>query len=110
MSGQDRRSGIERRASNRYPLEIDVEWQGGGDRLPGSLSDVSLDGCFVLCSGDVEDGERVRIFIPFADGMKVEFAGRVANHVPDIGFGLKFDTLTAAQRDVLSQLVRESGG
>ncbi len=107
MSGQDRRSGIERRATNRYPIEVDVEWQGPGPRHKGSISDVSLDGCFVLCSGDVEDGEAIRLFVPLADGMKVEFTGRVANHVPDIGFGLRFDQLSAAQRDVLGRLVRD---
>lgn len=110
MSGQDRRSGGERRASSRYQIEVDVEWQAGAGRLPGSISDVSLDGCFVLCTGDVEDGERVKVFVPLADGMKVEFAGRVANHVMEIGFGLKFDQLSAAQRDVLGRLVREANG
>jgi len=54
----------------------------------------------------VHDGETVRLFIPLADGMKVEFSGTVANHVFEIGFGLKFDQLSAAQRDVLGQLVR----
>lgn len=78
--------------------------------MPGSISDVSLDGCFVLSSGDVTDGETVKLFVPLADGMKVEFSGRVANHVFEIGFGLKFDQLSAAQRDVLSRLVREANG
>ena len=106
MSTNDRRSGTERRSTNRYQVEVDVEWQGSGARLPGSVSDVSLDGCFVLSSGDVSDGETVKLFIPLADGMKVEFSGSVANHVFEIGFGLKFDQLSAAQRDVLGQLVR----
>jgi len=52
----------------------------------------------------------VRLFIPLADGMKVEFIGRVANNVFEIGFGLKFDALSGAQRDVLGQLVRETNG
>ncbi|MEQ1607238.1 MAG: PilZ domain-containing protein [Pyrinomonadaceae bacterium] len=110
MSTQDRRSGTERRSTNRFPVEVDVEWQGSGERLAGSVSDVSLDGCFVLSSGDVTDGETVKLFIPLADGMKVEFSGKVANHVLEIGFGLKFDGLSAAQRDVLSRIVREGNG
>jgi hypothetical protein len=108
MSTQDRRSGEERRSSNRYPVEVEVEWQGGVGRSPGSISDISLDGCFVLCSGDVNDGERVNIYIPLSDGMKVEFGGTVANHVIEIGFGLKFDQLSTAQRDVLATLVRST--
>ena len=106
MSTQDRRSGEERRNSNRYPVEVEVEWQGSDGRRPGSVSDISLDGCFVLCSGDVSDGDPVKIYIPLSDGMKVEFGGTVANHVLEIGFGLKFDNLSPAQRDVLAALVR----
>ncbi len=106
---QDRRSGQERRGTNRYPIDADVEWQGSGARQPGTLSDVSLDGCFVLSSGQVTDGENVRIYVPLADGMKVEFTGQVANHVVEIGFGVKLDKLSAAQREVLIRLVRDAG-
>ena len=106
MSTQDRRSGEERRSSNRFPVEVEVEWQGSNGRQPGSISDVSLGGCFVLCSGDVHDGDAVKIYLPLSDGMKVEFGGTVANHVLEIGFGLRFDPLSEAQRDVLAGLVR----
>ena len=105
---RDRRSGEERRSANRYQVEVEVQWQGIGPRAQGTLSDVSLDGCFVLGSGDVEDGEAVKVFVPLADGMKVEFRGRVTNHVRDIGFGMKFDSVSAAQRDLLVNIVRDS--
>jgi hypothetical protein len=108
MGTQDRRSGDERRGTNRYPTDVDVEWEGASGRMSGSISDVSLDGCFVLSSGDVSDGETVRLFVPLGDGMKVEFSGRVANHVFEIGFGLRFDQLSAAQRDLLIKLVRDN--
>ena len=109
MPARDRRSGEERRGSNRYPVEIDVQWESSGGRQPGSVSDVSLDGCFVLSSGDVNDGEIVRLFIPLSDGMKVEFSGKVANHVFEIGFGVRFDKLSAAQRDLLARIVKDVG-
>ena len=108
MTIQDRRGGIERRATNRYTVNIDVEWEGSEGRRPGTMSDVSLDGCFVLCSGEIEDGNAVKLFIPLADGMKVQFGGRVANSVIEIGFGVKFDQLSAAQKELLVKLVREA--
>jgi len=108
MPTRDRRSGQERRAASRYLIELDVEWETSAGRFPGSISDVSIDGCFVLSSGDINDGDEVKLFVPFADGMKVQFEGKVANHVFEIGFGLRFGTLTAAQRDVLMKIVRES--
>src|SRR6188508_33846 len=110
MSMHDRRSGKERRGSNRYPVAVDVKWQGSSGRATGSMSDVSLYGCFILSSGDVNDGDPIRLFVPLSDGMKVEFSGAVANHVVEIGFGLRFDQLSAAQRDVLTRLVRENEG
>ena len=108
MSIRDRRSGTERRSTNRYSLELDVEWEGPAGRLQGTVSDVSIDGCFVLSSGDVTDGDTVKLFVPLADGMKVQFEGKVANHVYEIGFGVRFEQLTAAQRDVLINIVRET--
>ncbi|MGE3465721.1 MAG: PilZ domain-containing protein [Pyrinomonadaceae bacterium] len=103
----DRRSGQERRATNRYPVELEVEWQGAGERMPGTLSDISLDGCFVLGSGEVEHGDRIRLFVPLDDGMRVEFGGVVANYVFEIGFGLKFDQLSLAQKDLLINIVKD---
>ncbi len=105
MAIRDRRSGDERRGVNRYQVEVDVEWQTAGDREPGTISDISLDGCFVLSTADVVDGDGVKIFIPLADGMKVEFTGHVTNHVHEIGFGARFDKISTAQRDLLARLV-----
>jgi len=106
MPTRDRRSGSERRQTNRFVIEVQVEYIGASGRSTGMMSDVSLDGCFVLCTGDVEDGEQLKLYVPLADGMKVEFTGRVANHVYEIGFGVRFDKLSAAQRDLLAKIVR----
>ena len=69
---------------------------------------MSIDGCFVLSSGDINDGDSVKVFVPLADGMKVQFDGKVANHVYEIGFGVRFEQLTGAQRDVLIKIVRDT--
>jgi hypothetical protein len=108
MATRDRRSGQERRAASRYLIELDVEWESTAGRFPGTLSDVSIDGCFVLSSGDINDGDDVKLFVPLADGIKVQFEGKVANHVYEIGFGLRFGSLTAPQRDVLMKIVRQT--
>lgn len=110
METGERRSGTDRRSTNRYPVDIAVEWETSGPRNPGSMSDVSFDGCFVLASGEVVDGDHVKLFVPLADGMKVQFTGRIANHVYDIGFGVMFDPLSAPQRDLLVSLVRSAEG
>jgi hypothetical protein len=105
MAILDRRSGKDRRAVKRLSVNIDVEWENSDGRRPGTLSDISTLGCFVLSSGDVADGENVRIFLPLSGGMKAQFSAVVVNHVFEIGFGARFTDLSDAQKDFLENFV-----
>lgn len=102
---KDRRSGRERRAIQRYNANIDIEWEGLVGRKPGTISDMSVVGCFILCSGEVEDSENVKIFFPLTDGRKIQLWGEVTNHVYEIGFAIRFIELSEAQKDFLDVFV-----
>ena len=101
----DRRSGDDRRDLRRYSTKIEIEWEGWVGRKPGTISDISETGCFVLCSGEVEDGENVKIFFPLSGGMKVQFWGEVVNHFLEIGFAIRFIEMSEAQKDFLEKFV-----
>ena len=101
MAITERRAGSDRRAVERFNVNIEVEWEGLIGRKPGTISDISPLGCFVLSSGEVEDGENVKIFLPLTDGRKIQFWGEVSNHVFEIGFAVKFIELSDAQREFL---------
>lgn len=105
MSTIDRRTGSERRTNPRYSVNVNVEWEAKVGRKKGTINDISREGCFVLCSGEVEDGENVRIFFPLSDGMKVQFVGEIVNHIYEIGFGVRFIELGAAQKSFLSKFI-----
>lgn len=105
MSTIDRRTGGDRRIEPRFSVNISVEWETAAGRKKGTVNDISREGCFVLCSGEVEDGERVLLFFPLSDGMKVQFTSEVVNHTFEIGFGVRFSELSAAQKDFLSKLI-----
>jgi hypothetical protein len=102
---KDRRSGRERRAIQRYNANIDVEWEGLVGRKTGTISDMSVVGCFILSSGEVEDSENVKIFFPLTDGRKIQLWGEVTNHVYEIGFAIRFIELSEAQKDFLEVFV-----
>ena len=53
----ERRKGIDRRGNERFVVNIDVEWEGLTGKQTGTISDISVSGCFVLCSGEVENGD-----------------------------------------------------
>jgi hypothetical protein len=107
MAITDRRTGNDRRAVERFNVNIEVEWEGLIGKKPGTLSDISLVGCFVLSSGEVEDGENVKIFFPLSDGKKIQFWGEVLNYVFEIGFAVKFIELSEAQREFLEIFVNK---
>ncbi len=105
MANTDRRAGRERRSVERFDINIEVEWEGLIGRKTGTISDISPVGCFVLCSGEVEDGENIKIFFPLTDGRKIQFWGEVSNHVFEIGFAVKFIELSDAQKEFLEVFV-----
>lgn len=109
MENSDRRSGEDRRAHKRQRVSIDVEWESGEGRKFGTMSDLSVAGCFVLCSGEVNDGDSVKVFLPLGDGTTVELIGEVRNHVPEIGFALGFTEMTDAQTDMITGLMANYG-
>ncbi len=105
MAITDRRAGGDRRAVERVSVNIEVEWEGLIGRKPGTLADISPVGCFVSSSGEVEDGENVKIFFPLTDGRKIQFWGEVLNFVFEIGFAVKFIELSEAQKEFLEVFV-----
>jgi hypothetical protein len=110
MANMDRRSGRERRVHPRIPVTIEIEWAGKGARLNGTISDISVTGCFVLSGGDITDGESIKLFFPLGDGMKAEFEGVVVNHVFEIGFGVRFSPLSIAQKRLIENAISVAQG
>lgn len=105
MAMTDRRSGVERRAIARNKVSFNVEWENLAGRHSGTLSDVSESGCFVLSSGEISEGDALKLFLPVGDGMKVQLLGEVKNHVFEIGFALRFVDLSDAQKRVLREFI-----
>jgi hypothetical protein len=55
MTMIDRRSGRDRRDNERYAVNVEIEWESAAGRKSGTLSDIGLNGCFVLSSGEVAE-------------------------------------------------------
>ena len=94
MVSKDRRKGGERRAELRVGVDADIGWTIDGTPNSGRLSDMSMAGCFVMAAGQFSDGDIVRLYFPREDGSQLEILGEIKNHVPEIGFGVKFLDIT----------------
>lgn len=101
----DQAKTLERRNSERFGVTIDTHWEGPDGRQSGTVSDISHGGCFVLTGTRVKSGDQIDVYLPFGDGMKAKFSGKVCSFEPEIGFGVRFFELNSAQIDILQELV-----
>ncbi|GEM_PF-5499907 len=101
-----------KRQSPRVPVNIEVEWQGLFGKQKGTITEMSQLGCFILCSGEVIDGETIRATISTLPNGNVDLTGEVVHHQHDIGFGIRFSGLNAKGksflREYVGSLVKES--
>lgn len=107
---REQRGGADRRRTIRYAANVNVGWESSsGQRETGTVSDISETGCFVLCSGAVEDGEQIRIYFLLADNTEISLPGKVVNHTYEIGFALQFSALSLGERSFLKKYVAQLG-
>jgi hypothetical protein len=89
-------------------MNTPVEWESHAGTKPGTLSDLSRDGCFILSSGNVAPGEQIFIHLPLSSGEKAKFPAEISESVFDIGFAAKFAGLTEGQIEFLERFVELS--
>ncbi|MDQ3805752.1 MAG: PilZ domain-containing protein [Acidobacteriota bacterium] len=89
----------ERRANGRVSVHLRAVWEGNAGRHDGTVSDISAGGCFILSGGKVAVKEFVRVEIDLPVDTPVVAWGEVANHFPDIGFGVRYTLFEGEERD-----------
>ena len=104
---RDRRGGKDRRSTIRYAANIDVYWESLNGRQYGTISDISETGCFLMCSGAVEDGEQIRIYFSLHDNTEISLPGKVVNHIYEIGCALQFSALSLSERSFLKKYIAQ---
>jgi hypothetical protein len=95
----------ERRDSKRVWADIKVQWHGLLSSREGSISDISLTGCFILTGGDVSPGELVSVEIDLQGLLRMQLWGKVVYHITDMGFALRFRDLSVTDSTLLARLI-----
>jgi hypothetical protein len=81
---------LERRHAYRYSVQMPVVWENLVEQHPGTVSDISASGCFVLCNGPVSKGESIRIRVTNLKGKSMPLWSEVVNYVREVGFAANF--------------------
>lgn len=97
--------GDERRNEERVPLVLDMRWDSLSGKRAARISDMSLSGCYIESLGQVVVGELIRFEVQLPTGRWMPLVGEVVYHLPSMGFGVRFRTLTEAQKEVVASLL-----
>jgi hypothetical protein len=110
------RAGGERRRNQRLPLGEELWYRADGDDEAGRLVELSIEGCLLLASGQLEVGSSVTLLLPpsLAGGSDVALSGNVLRRAePESHAGrvlhptvLRFEGLEAAQTALLESIVQ----
>src|ERR1043165_990601 len=95
----------ERRAEERIPLFLKRRWKSLSGKHTARISDISLGGCYVETMGQVTMGDLIRFEVQLPTGRWMPLIGEVVYHLPGMGFGLRFRTLTESQKQMIASLI-----
>jgi hypothetical protein len=101
----------ERRRSPRFQCSGSAEfWPEGSEvRMWGTLTDVSLHGCYVEMNNTFPSGTRMRLTLE-ALGVRVRVQGTVRVSYPFLGMGICFSEIEPGQQLQLEQLLAALSG
>jgi len=100
-------SGRERRRSIRYKCHGSAEFRfkNTGVRTWGSLTDISLHGCYVEMMQTSPSGTPVDLVLE-ANGIRIEVQGEVRVNYPFLGVGIVFTEVASEQQHHLQELLK----
>lgn len=95
----------ERRGEERIPTLLELRWQSLSGKHAARISDMSLSGCYVETMGQVTVGELIRFEVQLPTGRLMPLIGEVVYHLPGMGFGMRFRSLTPRQKEMIESLL-----
>jgi hypothetical protein len=97
--------GIERRRAERVRVNLDVVFADQFRQHRGTISDISVTGCFVLASSEATPAAPVTVMVQLPTKKSIKLTGEVVYNTPEIGFAIRFASLTKAGQSFLEKLV-----
>ena len=94
----------ERRRAERLSLNLPARWEAANAREGGTVSDISVTGCFMLTGGGAAPGEAVRVALELPRGRTIELRGEIIYHTEEIGFAVRFTSEDAGRSQLVSIL------
>ena len=95
----------ERRAHERVKTDLPARWEGVLTSRDGTVTDLSMAGCFVVTSADVQPKELIRLELTMETGRRLCLWGEVVYQMEEIGFALRFTGTEETELRMLEALI-----
>ena len=95
----------ERRRAPRVKVDLLVRWEGVLTQQTGQVTDLSINGCFILSGGQVETKELVRLEIHLPDQSPLYLWAEVVDAAYEIGFAVRFTATDDDDQRRLDQFI-----
>lgn len=97
---------VERRRAERVRVNLDVVFADQTRQRKGTISDISVSGCFILAAGEAATAEPITVTIQLPSKKTVTLTGEVVYSTPEIGFAIRFKELPASSQSFIEKLVK----
>lgn len=98
---------VERRGAKRFKVNLPARWEGGGASDVGTISDMSMTGCFMLTAGVIEKDEAVVITATLPGHSTISLRGEVVYYTEEIGFAIRFTDGNEADKRSLAAFLKQ---
>ncbi|HEX8181868.1 MAG TPA: PilZ domain-containing protein [Pyrinomonadaceae bacterium] len=95
----------ERRRAERVRVALDAHWEGVLAQCSGTVIDLSTAGCFILTPDQVRPKELIRMELVKPTGGLLYLWGEVVYQVNEMGFAVRFTSLTDKEEAMLNLLI-----
>jgi hypothetical protein len=94
----------ERRRAERVKVNLPARWEGARARERGTISDISVSGCFLLSGGATTPGDSISVALELPKGRTIELRGEVVYLTEEIGFAVRFTSDDAGRTQLVKFL------
>jgi hypothetical protein len=105
MEVDNNRMQSERRRAERVRADLPARWEGFLEKSQGTISDISVNGCFILTGGAVKPDELVSLEMDVPALLRMQLWGSVVYISEPVGFAIRFNELGAHEQAMLSRLL-----
>ena len=98
----------ERRRAARAKVNLPARWEGVVSQQHASVTNLSVDGCFLLSGGSVEARELIRLEITLPNNDHIYPWAEVVEAAGEIGFAVRFTMMEDDEQERLTRFIYQT--